>query len=382
MYIIAEPVTEEQVQQIQSRNKSKIEEFERSILGLHKPTDEGVPIAKSVEEDTSDWKDIHAKVEEELSRDELSSEPTNTQSSEPTTIGVVSNDDGSEGPPDGASLPDPGALLAQSSPEERLEHSAVAAEVDDLGEEVDDEEEDNADEEEDNADEDDEVDAEEESGEEGQEEGKTGGAGEGDEEITSGTLQVEELVHDPSEGDVAEKAVGEFAAGETPSTEDTSKLSNSDGAQEAPDVVQAGSPSDVTGKGKKQADGKAVNTSPLLAMTLTVRNKVNGKFIDRPQHLNRTDKWTVEYSLAEIPSAARAWSLYGACQNRRKKKLDDDDVNEEDVAKNYYLRRIREMSEQGRRWRQQQDRIESKTSAVVLDRPSPSARSHADGSSE
>lgn len=375
MYIIAEPVTEEQVQQIQSRNKSKIKEFERSILGLHKPTDEGVPTAKSVEEDTSDWKDIHAKVEEELSRDELSSEPTGTQSSETATIGVVLNDDGSEGPPDGASLPDSGTLLAQSSPDERSEHSAVAT-VDDLDEEVDDEEEDNADE-------DNEVDAEEQSEEEGQEEGKTEGVGEGNEEnTTSGTLQVEDLVHDPSEGDVAEKAVGEFAAGETPSTEDTSKVSNSEGAQEASDVVQAGSPSDVAEKGKKHADGKAVNTSPLLAMTLTVRNKVNGKFIDRPQHLDRFDKWTVEYSLAEISSVARAWSLYGACQNRRKKKLDDDDVNEEDVAKNYYLRRIREKSEQGRRWRQQQDRIESKTAAVVLDRPSPSARSHADDSSE
>jgi len=375
MYIIAEPVTEEQLQQIQSRNKSKIEEFERSILGLHKPTDEGVPTAKSVEEDTSDWKDIHAKVEEELSRDELSSEPTSTQSSEPATIGVVLNDDGSEGPPDGASLPHSGTLLAQRSPDETSEHSAMAT-VDDLDEEVDDEEEDNADK-------DDEVDAEEESGEEGQEDGKTGGAGEGNEENTSGTIEEEGRVHDLSEGDVAKNTVGEIAAGETPSTEDISKVSNSDGAQEAPDVEQAITPSDVAAKGKKQADGKAVNTSPLLAMALTVRNKVNGKFIDRPQHLDRSDKWTVEYSLAEIPSAARAWSLYGACQNRRKKKLDDDDdVNEEDVAKNYYLRSIREMSEEGRRWRQQQDRIESKTAAVVLDRPSPSARSHADGSSE
>jgi len=382
MYIIAEPVTEEQVQQIQSRNKSKIEEFERSILGLHKDAEDDAPSAKSAEEDTSDWKDIHAQVEEELTKDEMLSESTSTQSSEPAITDITSDYGGPKGPPDAAPS-ESGTMLAQSPVEEGFEHSAAAT-VDDLDDQVDDEEEDNGDE--DNKDDEDVV--KEKDGKEGQEDGKTADARESKEDSTSGTIEEEGLVHDSSEGDPGQNTVEELAAGETSSTEDISEVPNSDGEQGVSGVAQDGSPNttgsqgDDAKNGKKQTDNKDVPSSPLLAMTLTIRNKVNDKYVFQPENLARSDKWTVEYALAEISSASRAWSLYGACQMRRKKKLDDDDVTAEDVAKNYYLRRIRELSEQGRRWRKQQDRIERKTGKVVLDQPSPSTQSHANVSPE
>lgn len=386
MYIIAEPVTEEQVQEIQSRNKSKIEDFERSILGLHKDVEDEAASGKSVEEDASDWKDIHAKVEEEVTKDELSSEPSTTQSSELATIDAASEVRTPEEPPTISNFPGSGTFLGQSSPEEGSEHIAAAT-VDDPDEEVDDEEEDDADEgEEDEEDEEDDV--EEDDEEEGQEEGKTAGAREGMEQNSSGTIEEEGLVHDPSESDLGEHKIEELTADETPSTEDVSAVLSNDGEQKASGVVQEGSPKTSGNRGgtakksKKKAEDEAEQSSPLLAMTLTVRNKVDDKYVVRPENLHRSQKWAVEYSLAEIPSASRAWSLYGACQMRRKKKLDDDDVNEEDVAKNYYLRRMREMSEQGRKWRKQQDRIESKSARVVLDRPNPSNQSQAIGPSE
>ena len=402
MYIFAEPVTEEQVQEIQSRNKSKIEEFERRILGLHSDPDEDAPTSKSVEEDTSDWKDIHAKVEEELTKDELSSATTSTQSPEAAVPDVTSDDSGPEGSLDASPPVESGTLPAQSLTEEGFEQSAAPA-VDEADEEVDDEEEEEEEEEEgeeegeegeeeeeDNADED-EDDVEEESGEEDQEEDETARVEVGEEEIASGAPEDEGLVHDRGEGDLKESTIEELAAVETPSSEDIIEEPNRHGEHETSGVLQEESTSKSEGPAKKakkvknpkeQTDSKDLQHSPLLAMTLTVRNKVNDKYVLRPEKLDRSDKWAVEYALAEIPSASRAWSLYGACQMRRKKKLDDDDISEEDVAKNYYLRRIRELSEQGRKWRKQQDRIERKTGKVVLDQPNPSSQAQADGSAE
>ncbi|KAI9759136.1 MAG: hypothetical protein M1835_000451, partial [Candelina submexicana] len=105
----------------------------------------------------------------------------------------------------------------------------------------------------------------------------------------------------------------------------------------------------------------------LLAMTLTIRNKVNGKYVLRPLDLQADDKWSLEYSIDEVPTASRAWSLYGACQARRKSRMDSaNDDSEDDVATNYYLRRMRELSEKGREWRKVQDSIDAKNEKVVL----------------
>ena len=116
----------------------------------------------------------------------------------------------------------------------------------------------------------------------------------------------------------------------------------------------------------------------LLAMTLTLRNKVNGAHVTRPENLVRSDRWAVEYSLTEITSASRAWQLYRACQARRRKGLDNEGHDEADAAASYYIRRLREMSTRGREWRKKQDERFSRESNVVLNgsasSPEPSER--------
>ncbi|KAH7033201.1 mitochondrial protein Pet127-domain-containing protein, partial [Microdochium trichocladiopsis] len=55
----------------------------------------------------------------------------------------------------------------------------------------------------------------------------------------------------------------------------------------------------------------------LLGMVLTIKNKVNGEYVERPENLTKHDEWDVEYNIEELPEA-RAHTLYKQCLMRRK----------------------------------------------------------------
>lgn len=67
MYIFAEPVTEDQMQEVQTRNAAKIEAFEREVLGL-------APHEINAVERDNKWEEIQADVQETMDRDEQSLE--------------------------------------------------------------------------------------------------------------------------------------------------------------------------------------------------------------------------------------------------------------------------------------------------------------------
>ena len=104
----------------------------------------------------------------------------------------------------------------------------------------------------------------------------------------------------------------------------------------------------------------------LLAMTLSVKNMVNGQKVDRPSNFNADDEWTLDYELTELPSN-QALPLYNACIKRRQKALMGRGEDETDVAANVYIRKLREISKQGRKYREQQDAIDREKGLVVLD---------------
>lgn len=58
----------------------------------------------------------------------------------------------------------------------------------------------------------------------------------------------------------------------------------------------------------------------LLGMILTIRNKVNGKYVTRPSSLTTTDRWSVEYSVRTM-SEDRAKKLYALVKARRRRAL-------------------------------------------------------------
>ncbi|KAI1138902.1 Pet127-domain-containing protein [Hypoxylon sp. FL0543] len=60
----------------------------------------------------------------------------------------------------------------------------------------------------------------------------------------------------------------------------------------------------------------------LLGMVLTIKNKVNGKYVTRPENLTKHDSWVIEYNVEEI-SDKRARTIYQQCITRRRKVFED-----------------------------------------------------------
>ncbi|OAA75490.1 Mitochondrial protein Pet127 [Akanthomyces lecanii RCEF 1005] len=70
----------------------------------------------------------------------------------------------------------------------------------------------------------------------------------------------------------------------------------------------------------------------LLGMYITVRNKVDGKFVARPERLGPNSKWEVQYAVKEINNE-RAQRLYEQIKARRRKILD---INAEMRAQSWH----------------------------------------------
>ena len=122
------------------------------------------------------------------------------------------------------------------------------------------------------------------------------------------------------------------------------------------------SPGDATSSESATPSGEP--DGPLLAMTMTIQNKVNGVRVQRPNTLGDTDSWSVDYTLTDITIEKRAWSLYKACQLRRFKAYGD--TEEENAAANCYLDSLRELSRKGAAWRKQQDHLDNGRDVVEL----------------
>ncbi|KAE8349492.1 mitochondrial protein Pet127-domain-containing protein [Aspergillus coremiiformis] len=117
---------------------------------------------------------------------------------------------------------------------------------------------------------------------------------------------------------------------------------------------------------KEDAEKTPDNDRELLAMSLVIKNYVNGKLVERPNDFKASDKWTVEYELSEL-QGSKTRSLYQACQKRREKALSGRGEDETDVANNVYIRRLRDISRKGREIRKRENKLDEAKGIVVLD---------------
>ena len=323
MYIFAEPMTEERVTKIQSRNDTKLAEFEREILGLNKEED-----PRDAQINDRKWEDVQASIQEEMSKDETSLENSSRSQN-------IAKEESSE-PQARENNYEAAAAVSGSS------HSQI--DVDESAET------------------DDTIVA---SFQEQDNERIT----KGDKDPTAGGYNAtkenqgidSEKMPDDSSTEVyesEESPIGDVAERQSqPSKEGTPSVATSDDAIQASHKEAACIPSEENAQ------------SPILAMTLVLRNKVNDKDVLRPNGLSATDKWTVEYSLAEMSSESRAKTLYEACQLRRKKKFDDEpEERRGQEILSTYVKRLRELSVKGRAWRSKQDEKEREGPVHVLGR--------------
>ncbi|MCJ1351137.1 MAG: hypothetical protein MMC33_001119 [Icmadophila ericetorum] len=421
MYIFAEPVTEEQIQEVQTRNATKIEEFEREVLGLA-PLDDG-----AVEKD-SKWEEIHADVQETIDKDKRSLEEAELDlqgeqeghhreeftETEQAFQGTSSADsDSVEDDADGDDLEDTKEVDSE------LEDNKEGQDLESIGNDAEgDDEEQNDGEEKEREEENDLEEAVDEREIEERCEDLETSESSGEEINERETLQTEngeETVifvslagkDEPQTPPVTNDEAHEDGSAESTATDESSmsqgheEASVHDAAAEStplqipeeeryvPDNVGVSESDDADGDigflneiDVENAAIKEAANPEIFGMTLTIRNKVNNSYVTRPRDLGTNDKWTVEYSLGEISKKDSIWSLYQACQARRKLRLEKKEEEEgEDQAVSYYIRRMRELSKMGKEWREQEDAREKRMPKVILAQSSARAKPNLQSSS-
>lgn len=308
MYVFAEPVSEQQVTQIQNRNSEKIEEFENRILGLHqsKENDDEEPTEKT---DKSEWDDLRANVEDAMDQDELNlgQAPALPDTKDEDRADSISKDEHSQG----------SKSTTGDDPDESLEDDLNVTESQtqvSIQDEAQPTSEDSA------------------------------------EQSQSSD---ESSPSDAVRGSASNQSDPQNPADDADSTQGLGSDPNKDEDFETEADTSFLEDMDQSFPSPPDEDGKGV-----LAMTLTLRNKVNGAFVLRPDALKPDDEWSIEYSLVEVPDPRRAWSLYEACQARRQKKLEAPMQREDAERVNYYIQNLRELSQRGRVWRDQMDESE------------------------
>lgn len=109
-----------------------------------------------------------------------------------------------------------------------------------------------------------------------------------------------------------------------------------------------------------------IDTSkPLLAMTVAIRNKVNDEAVKRPENFTESDHWAVEYRIDEVQDAAQAWSLYAACQERRAAQLAENSESKQGLR--IFQNEVRGWARKGKAWRAKQDEEDQKKGVEVFE---------------
>ncbi|CZR59124.1 related to PET127 [Phialocephala subalpina] len=357
MYIFAEPVDEKIIEKIQATNRDKVEEFERQVLGLE--TGELTEDQRKAE-----WDALRAHVEETMEQDEH----------------------------DVAQVTDDADDVDAMSEEERHEISAIVS-SNAVPEENDGEENDE------------EVEEFEEETEAGDEDVETSASIESEEanvdSETSTSIQSEDANEDVdteqasgSENELVEERESEQTDATTEENTSVNEVEESEEHQDSSEQlsttnveeVEAEEPNDQpsdeeiidedaaidgtsSGPWKVYNDQKRPGENELMAMTLTIRNLIDGKYVAQPDEENYPPgaKWSVEYALAEVEDKDRARGLYQACKLRRQRIHEKSPDLVSDVFQSDFLEHIKELSKKGREWRDQQKKIEERLPVKALD---------------
>ncbi|KAI8633182.1 Pet127-domain-containing protein [Xylariaceae sp. FL1651] len=105
----------------------------------------------------------------------------------------------------------------------------------------------------------------------------------------------------------------------------------------------------VTVAEQSRQPDQGIDEPELLALVLTIKNKVNGVYVDRPGKLLGNDDWTVEYDIQEV-NGERAQKIYQQCTERRRKVFQDTGDKETEWYK-MFSGQLKRATEQGRKYR-------------------------------
>lgn len=364
MYIFAKPIEEERIQEIQETNKDTVRAFEEQVLGLKKTDEE----ARAME-----WERIRAKVEKSMENDE-----TGIQDARAIVQSLIEQSD---------------ILKSEQLTEQTdrlLDEILSTTVVNDNPQEDEDEDREKEDAEEDE--EEDTTEFVEETSDEIDEDDIEGSvSAEADDLIDiEGPKHENLIVTDPEaqrngkeiKGDDEGNGQGvrvrdgetDYTSGIEEDAEEGGEFSSTMGTSErntgvTEEAIHADPLTTSDGNTMQIDEGDLQSSSDedILAMTLTIRNKVNGRYVLRPENLNPSDKWTVEYSLAEVPNQSRAKNLYEATKRRRRLALArTSEEAKSNPFNNAYMQKLSELAERGRDWRKRQNEVDREVPKKTL----------------
>lgn len=408
MYVFATPVTKEQIDEVQNKNKAEVERFERELMGIMREEDRVDKNASSLakedvrddEEDQAEeqedgeeetsldvWEDMRAKVEESLENDELGADfvrdvmedaleasgllQTGSHDEkesyldaimEVITIGSeVNRGDKGENTTDGQITIGENGHVEERSGEDKPVAESATRESESLGE----------------------GERQEKSKDVYESDGKDQGvlseaSGDSDEPslkdliirlatksrdnpLQSGLphadlssdeqrlrkfehilYQMVERTHELKSAATDKTSIDDKETSSAPTAAETTRSPES---QEDEETIVGPEDAAETTLDKVNPDRE------VLGMILTLRNKVNGQYVTRPDDLKKSSNWTVEYAIEELPEE-RAKTLYESCLARRHKELAG--IKQRKEYDNRFRENLEKLSDAGRKFRQKE----------------------------
>lgn len=137
------------------------------------------------------------------------------------------------------------------------------------------------------------------------------------------------------------------------------------------DAPEGSSPAELSEEQVEAATEDPDYDENLLAMTLITRSTVNGQPVDRPVNFRARDEWRVSYEINEL-NPKQGNVLLKMCKKRRAGVLDksDDDNNTSDNTS--FFERLKRLAEEGRRFRQKENRKDLDHGVVIYEEPKKS----------
>lgn len=109
---------------------------------------------------------------------------------------------------------------------------------------------------------------------------------------------------------------------------------------------------------------KQSSPSELCCLLLTTQNRINQAPVTRPTNITASDSWTVDVDITEV-NDKRTHQLYNACQKRRRALLDEDLRGDGNPGWGYGSR-LREITQKGRTWKQEQGVLDASREPIFL----------------
>ncbi|KAL4877689.1 mitochondrial protein Pet127-domain-containing protein [Aspergillus karnatakaensis] len=113
------------------------------------------------------------------------------------------------------------------------------------------------------------------------------------------------------------------------------------------------------------SNSPSIPERPIRLLNVKIKNRLDGKLVERVTKLRRDQSWTVDYGIDES-AGPHVRRLYDACVDRRKTFLmaGREDVPEEKLS--YYIQTLRKLSRQGRKDLKLDQTLDEKLGTVVF----------------